>query len=47
MERLVTNRIRYDAEASRLISENKAGFRNGRSREYQLLRLSLSISDGF
>ena len=40
MERLVTNRIRYEAETRRLLSENQADFRNGRSTEDQLLRLS-------
>ena len=47
MEPLVTNRIRYEAETHRLLSENQAGFRNGHSTEDQLLRLSQSISDGF
>ena len=44
MERLVTIRIRYEVETRRLLSENQAGFLNGRSTEDQLLRLSQSIS---
>ena len=47
MKCLVTNRIRYEAETRRLLSENQAGLWNGRSTEDQLLRLSQSISDGF
>ncbi|MES9973890.1 MAG: reverse transcriptase family protein, partial [Candidatus Thiodiazotropha sp.] len=47
MERLVTNRLRYITESEKLLSENQAGFRHGRSTEDQLIRLSQSISDGF
>ena len=47
MGRLMKNRIRYEAEIHRHLSENRAAFRNGRSTEYKLLRLSQSISDGF
>ena len=47
MEHLVSNCIRYEAQTCRLLSENRAGFRNGRSTEDQLLRLSQSINDGF
>ena len=47
MKRLVTNRIRYEAETRRLISEKQAGFQNGCSKEDQLFLLSTSISDDF
>ena len=47
MELLVTNRIRYEAEACCLLSENQAGFLNGCSTEDQLLRLSQLINDSF
>ena len=46
-ECLVTNRIRYEAETRRLLSDIQAGFRIGRSTEDQLLRLSQSIRDSF
>ena len=47
MERLVTNRLRYFAQAMHLIAEYQAGFRHGRSTEDQLHRLSQSICDCF
>ena len=47
MERLVTNRLRYFAECHNLLTPFQAGFRTGRSKEDQLLRLSQFISDGF
>ena len=39
MERLVTNRIRYEVYTRGLLSENQAGFRNGHSSQDQLHRL--------
>ena len=46
-ERLVTNRLLYEAETLHILSENQAGFRNGCSTEDKLLRRSQSIRDGF
>ena len=43
----MTNHNRYEAETSRLLSHNQADFLSECNTEYQLLRLSNSITDGF
>ena len=47
MERLVCNSLRHLSENGNLLSPFQAGFRQKRSTEDQLLRLSQSIADGF
>ena len=47
MERLVTNRLRYFDELMHLLTEYRAGIRNGHNTLDQLHQLSQFISDGF
>ena len=47
MERLVTNRLRYETETRHLLSEKQAGFWSGCGTENQLFQLSQSISNDF